>query len=434
MRRSAMVLAAGLAVCAQIPFALGAPLPVSSETTAARQCLDGKAYTPEDAVETCTLALEDRGLGRTDRITVYAQLGDALYYVDQDRARDVYSAALVEYPDAPGLVTGLGWLDWGQGNNQTCYDLFTRALELAPSAEAMAGMAGCGRMGDLMTVQEAQTLLEQALFIAPEYPWATRELGFVKLDLLDFEGALPYAIKAIELEPNNQSSHYLMYRVQYELADYEQALNAISTVIEINPEVGSYYWRRAEVLLMLNRPRMASLDAQRAIDADPQDLDAHVMLARAQDALGRKSDAIQTLLPLAEDFGDQVYFAYWLSLFLWQYGQYEKGLAVAAVPEEAKTSGWLSEISSDCLIGLGRFDQVEPFARRAIKTLPDRPFAYAALARAQMELGEPDRAAETFALAMDRDLEGTEVNGFIALLVAKGHLPLASKLMFRSRP
>jgi len=158
------------------------------------------------------------------------------------------------------------------------------------------------------------------------------------------------------------------------------------------------------------------------------------MLARAQDALGRKSDVIQTLLPLAEDFGDQVYYAYWLSLFLWQDGQYEKGLAVAAVPDEAKTSGWLSEISSDCLIGLGRFDQVDPFARRAIKTLPDRPYAYVALARAQLELGEPDRAAETFALAMDRDLEGTEVNGFIALLVAKGHLPLASKLMFRSRP
>jgi predicted CXXCH cytochrome family protein len=77
--------------------------------------------------------------------------------------------------------------------------------------------------------------------------------------------------RALELKPNDEMVLDSLVRACQHLGDFQAALNYADRLIELNPNLGRDYFRRAVMLAQFGRLREALADAEKAVGMDPLD-------------------------------------------------------------------------------------------------------------------------------------------------------------------
>src|SRR5215470_9709041 len=102
----------------------------------------------------------------------------------------------------------------------------------------------------------------------------------VLLVLLVFALAVPYLSQAQTKSPRGEAYlHFAKARLAAEQGQYNDAINEYKKALELDPGNASIYSEMADTYLRAQRVREAVAAAQSAIKADPNNIDAHKILA-----------------------------------------------------------------------------------------------------------------------------------------------------------
>lgn len=140
---------------------------------------------------------------------------------------------------------------------------------------------------------QANDKLKQASNLEPKYPWPQINRAVILARNDDFKGAIDLLSRAKEIAADNQTLYVLwgtclrLWGKQLQSTDRLAAYQKFSEALEkyriaeaIAPQVGFLHFNEAETLAALGNSAAAVNEYQKAIDLDPQDVDAHANLAK----------------------------------------------------------------------------------------------------------------------------------------------------------
>jgi serine/threonine protein kinase/Flp pilus assembly protein TadD len=270
-----------------------------------------------------------------------------------EKARSAVDRALALRPDLPEAHLALGWLHWTLLNHAEAEAHFRTCLRHQPNDPQLWRLMGLTRMwkGDW---QEGIEYQKKAMWLDPRNPAHAANVAFGYRFLRDYEPAVPYYERAIEISPDWIVSYvelaylYLAWkgatklarscleranragaadgwlapllRVQLEMydGDYGSALDRLAAWVSDELDTLHGYAPRPLLLALIhqlggdrNAAREAFTEAEsiaRAkVQQQPQDARVHSTLGVALAGLGRADEAIaegrafETLAPVTKD-------------------------------------------------------------------------------------------------------------------------------------
>ena len=424
----ATIAAAVLAVSASGLFAEAPPLLRSSEATQSSICLDFERDYADLAV-LCETALTEFRHSDREMARILTNLGRSLVEtdrLDEGHARLLEAAEIYPAWDRPWI--SIGWAFWDRNAFDDAGEAFEQALFRKTTAEALAGLSSSMRHAghDLGRVME---LVDQSLLIEPDYTWAMVEKGWTEIDIGEPETAVKTFQRVLSLDPGYDNAAYGLAR-SYVAADRRpEALTAISTALEIDPENAYYLAYRSLLHRTLGNARRALEDGIRALDGDPALSDAYVATARALIALGRTPEALDVLLSGRENDVSDNYFHYSYSDILADEGQFDE--ALSEIDKALQSPGADDRdhvMRSFILMQLFLNDEAFAATRAALALNPDNAVAYLNAAFSLLPDGSPEQIVTEISSAVDAGLSKGELNDFIAHLLSHNQIVLAARI------
>lgn len=157
---------------------------------------------PDAAVATMKALAE----ARPDLLEVQAALGDQLRMSERyAELAEAFTRALALIPDPQPMHWGLFYSraiayerigDWPKAEAD-----FRKALELQPGQPSVQNYLGYSLVEQRRNLDEALSLIQQAVAGQPDDGYITDSLGWVLYRLGRYEEALPHMLRAVELEP-----------------------------------------------------------------------------------------------------------------------------------------------------------------------------------------------------------------------------------------
>jgi tetratricopeptide (TPR) repeat protein len=249
-----------------------------------------------------------------------------------------------------------------QGSRQEAERLYRAAIALAPhhaEAHNNLGMlyASQGRLID------AIACYHRAISARPDFAAACNNLGMALVALWRLEEAVGQFIKAIAASPNFAEAHSNLATALAALNHYEGAAAHYERAVAIRPGLAAAHSNLANALAVLNRPEEAIAAGRRAIKLVPKAADGYLALANALRTLGRTAELRSVL---------------------------EKGLKLS--PARADLHRALAETKRFAPGDL-QLAAMESLARAQVSLpTPQRAALHFALAKAYADLDQPERS------------------------------------------
>jgi len=113
-----------------------------------------------------------------------------------------------------------------------------------------------------------------------------------------------YFNKAIELDPDNYSTHFLKIRLHRNVSPEElyELIKKINEHVVSNPLDSKAILDRAEVYMKLNRYDLALADCQKVLNISPGDQRAMTLMASLQNQSGDEKEALKTLNEIIKQY------------------------------------------------------------------------------------------------------------------------------------
>lgn len=126
------------------------------------------------------------------------------------------------------------------GNAAGALDLYLAASAAAP--DEIAGFVGAGAAnGALGRYDAAEKELRKALRIAPDHPDVHFQLGLVLFRRGVYSGAVAEMRRVVELEPAHAGAFLLLGEALNQMAQSDQAIEALEQATRIQPNAKAYY-------------------------------------------------------------------------------------------------------------------------------------------------------------------------------------------------
>ena len=186
----------------------------------------------------------------SERLLWFQELGSSyLSHGEYDKAVELYSQAIHEYPKKPDLHISLGWSYSGRGDG---FDAAFNEFEMAISLDEANGN-GYYSMGLLLNqvenYNEAEKWLRRATEIEPENIWYALILGNTSRNAGKLGSAIDVYEKIIAHNPNYDRA-YLEIALAYYLSNrIEEAVAASEKAIILASSPDQWYYTRAGVIL-----------------------------------------------------------------------------------------------------------------------------------------------------------------------------------------
>jgi tetratricopeptide (TPR) repeat protein len=201
-----------------------------------------------------------------------------------------YRAALLAYPDHPGILHFLGLVCVQSKRYEEGAGYLRRALRAAPEDAAIHSNLGLALLL-LGRNEEAVGELERALKFKPDFADALGHLGSALGALGRHDKALHCLERALALQPGRASAHNNYGTALSALGRDEEALAHFRKAVTIDPKYAGAYNNIGKSLESLNRPVEAIEAFERALAVDPGFAMANIGIGNAMMCLGRIEDA-----------------------------------------------------------------------------------------------------------------------------------------------
>lgn len=190
--------------------------------------------------------IEQRSIERGEDPDAQAQLGMAYFLRGMvipnvlDEALTEFKQALKSDPSQPLACTGVGLVYFQKRMMPRAKGYFVRALQLNPH-DVMA----MDRLGNILLVDEqkpaeAMALFERILAELPTYPDGHYFKGSALHSLKEYDQALPYLERALELDPKGFTQGFdaatLLGDIYLQLERFPEAVEAFEAARQIRPD------------------------------------------------------------------------------------------------------------------------------------------------------------------------------------------------------
>jgi tetratricopeptide (TPR) repeat protein len=169
-------------------------------------------------------------------------------------------------------------------------EYFQEAIRLDPNyAQPYAGLASAYFGADN---SKAEAAVEKALQLDSNLAEAYAVRGFINTAVKwDFTAAEKDLIHAIELEPGNDTAHWVYAMVLADTSRFDQAIKEIETAQAIAPGTHAYERDRGRILFYARRYDEAIAQLKRAIELKPDSHSAFSWIVRAHEMKGDQAGA-----------------------------------------------------------------------------------------------------------------------------------------------
>jgi len=239
-------------------------------------------------------------------------------------AVEVFKEALTRMPDDVMLRENFAKLLHARGDFEAALGQFQRVIELWPHDPSGYYNAGAVRRAQ-GKITEAAQYFQQALKVNPDYGEAHFGLGMIALSQERRAESVGSFMAAIRLRPGLWEAHLNLALALEKLGDSSRAIGHFTEALRLQPNSHVAHLRLGD-LQAQQGDRMSALqhysDAARAqpetvlgefnrlVQSQPQDALAHFKLANALAAVGRSTDAMESLrqvVRLKNDFWEARY-------------------------------------------------------------------------------------------------------------------------------
>lgn len=255
---------------------------------------------------------------------------------DQGKAADYYRMALRIEPKSVETLKRLAVISQRQEKWADMFHYMTLARQLAPnSAPILYGFA----IAALRTVHvgDSQSAVHQAMSLEPENAEYVYLYGLTQMTLSDIAAATQTYQKYVQMKPQDAMGYLGLAFALYEGARYEEALAALQTCRELNPDLLEplYYLG----MIALNRGDMANATdyLTQVVTRDPKHSAAHLGLGTLHFKLRDYEKAKQELEASLALNPDHATTHYQLSQVLMRLGDTERAQKEADLYSKMKT-------------------------------------------------------------------------------------------------
>lgn len=207
-------------------------------------------------------------LGYNDAARESGQCSDALRTLPVAQARIVCER--MADPNDPDKLTSLGIIYGEHGAYTEAIAPLETAAKLDPESFEIFHNLGVSYFR-LRRYTEARAALEKAVSLRPDFFGSNALLGAVFFALKEDQLAYPVLIHANELEPGNQDTAGLLFKVamvlardRYHARDYMQCAEYLRKASQMQPSDASVHRRLAEIYKLLGRADLAREEAAKA--------------------------------------------------------------------------------------------------------------------------------------------------------------------------
>nr|WP_276020149.1 tetratricopeptide repeat protein [Acetivibrio straminisolvens] len=245
-----------------------------------------------------------------------------------------------------------------------------------------------------------------------------------------YEKALEFFDKAIEINGNSAEAYNAKGITLANLERYEESFENLKKAMELEPSNSVYQNDMAYGLNNLRRFEEAIQYAEKALELNPRNSSAYTNKGYALEALGKTDEAIKCYDKAIQLCPTDFYVYYNKALTVFETGKTEEAIELLDKALEIEPD-YLDAITSKgyCLNELGEYEKAIACFDTAIKKYPKEPYAYVCKATSLYYLGKYDEALKECDKAIQ--LKYTYPDSYICkakILSEKGDFEEARKL------
>ncbi len=253
-------------------------------------------------------------------IRLYDQTGQL------NKAQQIMTAALERFPDNVSVLRSAATLNGKQGRHEQVLELTLRALALSPE-DIRAAELHLSALGNLGRSEDFVSFAQEFLERNPDSHNIAGLLGIHLFDRMDFEGAVPWLLRAaepnrprrgvlqrlattarangelgealtliereLELYPRSRKARIVRLNVLAQMGEREEVVAEADRILESQPSP-DVYLSKATSLFDLDRIDEAHEATTAGLALAPNDADLTLMLANILKKQGKEEEALKT--------------------------------------------------------------------------------------------------------------------------------------------
>lgn len=190
--------------------------------------------------------IEQRAVGRGEDPVALAQLGMAYFLrgmimpAQLDEALTEFKTAIKDDPNLAMAYTGMGMVYFQKRMMPRAKGYFIRALRINPHDIMALDMLGNIMLVDEKKPEDALQLYQRAVAELPTYPDGHYYIGSSLFDLGRYEEAVPYLLKARELDPHGLTKGFdaatLLGDSYLKASRKAEAIDAFEVALKMQPD------------------------------------------------------------------------------------------------------------------------------------------------------------------------------------------------------
>ncbi len=172
----------------------------------------------------------------------------------------------------------------------TAESIYTKLMTLSPKDVDVAYSLGVALMRQ-NKIKEAEVILESMRKNFKSNAQIHMLAGMIAYEHHDYENANNYFQQSVDAQPSAEGLYRLAATLHI-LKNSESALSNLRRILDVAPSHGAARMLTARILLEQKRYEESELELQRFIEQFPQSAEAFHMLGTAQNAQGKKNEAL----------------------------------------------------------------------------------------------------------------------------------------------
>lgn len=272
---------------------------------------------------------------------------------------------------------------------------------------------------------------EAALALAPDNSACLNDRAIAALMLSDYEGATHWFGQAVRCAPDNPRLHCNLGNSMRDAGRREAAIPHFTRALELDPQLLEAALASAELLDELRRPHDALTAYQRALRIAPDDMRALLGQGQTLNAIKRHAEAEKLFKQAIEREPENLRAVFGLAATLGEQLRFEEALAVYRRALELAPENFVMHNNVGFMLTcLARYDEADESLRRAIELNPDSPESNKVLGMSELRRGNYRAGWAMYEFRK----AGGEASGYPALTIPEWQgEPLAGKRIVLTR-